>query len=354
MSQWLVNQGNNQFPVDGLDDLKRMAKSGDLDKGDMIQPAGAEDWLYAVEVDALKPLLKRSDLEDDDLEFSRGSGNTGRIVAAAVLGLLLIGSLGANWYFFQQLPSGDEKLLGEGGALSYTQVLTTQAGQLTAEPDPSSAAVTSVPKDTPLNLLAKRGGYYKVGTSGGAEGWIPVSGVVAVYQMAGDEKVTRQYDPLYNPDQYLLVQGGAWSMMEGEEISTVTVSLENTSDYDMADVVIAADLTDAKGNSLGALEFQVEGVIPARSSGFIGTLRPTDEALREAKRNDEPPPPGRIMTAYSFDQYVQETAADDPKIEEDLRFRWVDAAEVPVTDEYDGAEATLRIAELRAVPKTEE
>ena len=57
MGQWLVNQQDNQFGVSGLDELRQMATDSKLWPGDMIQPDGASDWIYAVEIPELQDVL---------------------------------------------------------------------------------------------------------------------------------------------------------------------------------------------------------------------------------------------------------------------------------------------------------
>ena len=64
MAQWLVTQGSNQFSVDGLAQLKKLASAGDLRGGDLIQPPGASDWMYAIEVPGLEDLLPPEEEEE--------------------------------------------------------------------------------------------------------------------------------------------------------------------------------------------------------------------------------------------------------------------------------------------------
>ncbi|MBT3221829.1 MAG: hypothetical protein HN348_22350, partial [Proteobacteria bacterium] len=58
MGQWLVTANDSQFSVDGLAELQALAKKGELKAGDMIQPPGATDWVYASEVAELKGVLQ--------------------------------------------------------------------------------------------------------------------------------------------------------------------------------------------------------------------------------------------------------------------------------------------------------
>ena len=50
MARWLVTQGDQQFSAQDLAELKEIAKSGKVGPGDMVQPPGATDWLYASEL----------------------------------------------------------------------------------------------------------------------------------------------------------------------------------------------------------------------------------------------------------------------------------------------------------------
>ena len=66
MSRWLVTQGDRQFSVEDLGELKKLAQSGKLSGGDMVQPPGATDWLYAAELPELKGLLSSTARRKDD------------------------------------------------------------------------------------------------------------------------------------------------------------------------------------------------------------------------------------------------------------------------------------------------
>src|SRR5215203_5436441 len=57
MARWLVTQGDQQFSAQDLAELKELAKSGKVGPGDMVQPPGATDWLYASELPELMGIL---------------------------------------------------------------------------------------------------------------------------------------------------------------------------------------------------------------------------------------------------------------------------------------------------------
>lgn len=347
MAQWLVNRGDSQFTVDGLADLKRLAQKGDLDAGDLIQPDGASDWLYAIEIPDLDGLLK-ADVEDDDIEFRRrGGAGAMKAVLYALFSVMLIGGIGGMLYFYGQLPQGDESLLGEGGALKYTDIIAVSNTQLLAEPEEGAKALESIPKDAVMALKAKRGGYYRAETKGGTEGWVAVDDILAVYTM-GDDKVRRKMDPLYNPDQYTKVGNAAWGMMdqEGNTTATFRFSLENTSMYDMTDLVLEATIKDSTGTEVGTKEFAIGGVIPADSNTMVGTLPPPEDVVKAAEKADEEPPPGVQQTYYTFEQETK--ALPEGEAQEERYLRWLDGVEIEVEDNF--VEATVRIVELRAVP----
>ena len=331
MSQWLVTQGSNQFTVDGLSELKRMAESGQLKAGDMIQPPGAGDWIYAVEVPGLEDLLNRDD--DDDDEVASGSSTK---VLGAVFVLVAVVFGAAMTYYSQQLPTGAEVLIGEGG-LTYSEMIVTEPGQkLLADADPRAGSAASLRKDEILELLAKRGDFYKARTKGGAEGWISQGAVIPMYQLGGED-VREEFDPLYNPDRYVDVANASWLPLpdQEEEGGTITVFqffLHNTSKYLMTDLVLEAIIKDAKGSEVERVEVRVEGFIPPMSGSMVGTLRPEDD--------DEDGEP-RLLTTTTFREMIK----NDPE----LQLRYSEGVEVMMdTDKF--TNATINIIELRAVP----
>ncbi len=338
MSQWMITQGDNQFSVNGLADLKAMAESGDLKAGDMIQPPGASDWIYAAEVPQLAAIFDARGSDDLDDYGSKGRATT--MIIAGVLAVVLVLFGGAAVLMAQNLPQGDEVLIGDGG-LSYSQMIVTDAkAVLLKEPNAGSASIIAVKKDEVLDLVSKRGDFYKARNGGGAEGWIGESSVIPMYQLGGQD-VRDEYDPLYNPDRYVEVANASWQQLppekpkRGEEERMITAfqfNLYNKSKYAMTGIVLQATLKDAKGSELAKLEFEVEGEIPASKGTMVGTLKPPE---------DEEDGESRLFTAHSF----SEASKDDP----DLMLRYVDGVEVELGLE-DFTNATIDIVELRAIP----
>jgi hypothetical protein len=332
MGQWLVTANDTQFSVEGLSELKELASSGKLKAGDMIQPPGATDWVYASEVTELQSVLGANDGPSTD-ELLRGKkSNLLPIVLGVILvGVVLVGG-STMGVLAMQLPSGDEVLIGDGG-LSYSQMLTTEAATLHAKADANSSSITKLNKDQTLDLLAKRGDYYKARTKGGGEGWVRVNAVIPMYQL-GNASVRDEYDPLYNPDLYVDVSNARWSQLPDQvkdQITVFQIQFYNRSMYDMTDLVILATIKDDGGAEIEKVEFPIEGFIPAGERTMIGTLHGEDK--------DDPV---RLMTQHTLDLEAEENP--------DLQLRYSDGAEVRMSTE-DFTEASIDILELRAIPK---
>ncbi len=335
MSRWLVTQDDSQFSVGDLAELRELASSGRLAGGDMVQPPGAADWMYAAEIPELKELFGKAKAEDVDLDF-RSTSERMRPMMAAVLAVVAVVGMGGMWYFFQQFPTGNERLIGEGG-LSYSQMLVTEPNVvLRVDPEAASRGLIGVEKDSTLDLLAKRGDFYKARSAGGQEGWVAVDEVIPMYQLGGAE-VREEHDPLYNPDRYLLVLNASWLELPETEEENITVFqflLRNNSKYLMTDLVILATIKDARGTELELVEMPVEGVVPPNSETMVGTLGPPEDADEEAE--------SRLITGNMLD----EMAETDPEI----WLRYTDGVEVEMqTTGF--TEASIDILELRAVPE---
>ena len=343
MSQWRVTQGDNQFSVNDLDKLVAMAKKGTVQAGDMIQPPGASDWVYAIEIPQLAPIFPKDD--DDELDYKPG-GAMASVLPMVLVGLLMtviaVGGVSLV-ILIQWLPTGNERLIGDGG-LSYSQMLVTSEGHtLQSEPesDAKAFAGVSVPKDSVLELLARRGDFYKAQTRNGDVGWIPVNAVIPMYTL-GNDRVQQKYDPLYNPDRYVNVVNASWMEMpnldpkapaDADKITVFHFMFSNTSDYDMTDLRILATIKDAKGGVVDTVEIAVGGVIPVEGTTMVGTLQPEEEGGERL-----------LLTEYTFNKM----SINAPELQE----RWSPGLEVPMkVAGFDNA--NVDIIELRAIPDEE-
>ena len=335
MGRWLVNQNDTQFSVGSLAELKELAQSGRLSGGDMIQPPGANDWLYATEIDELRTLVGGALTDDvDDFSYKSSGRALSAIGVLLMLAVLVLGG-GGMWYFIGQIPDPDASLIGEGG-LTYSQMIVTDANQvLLLEAEQDSKVVTGLQQDQVLDLLAKRGDFYKARTEGGSEGWVSIHGVIPMYLLGGGD-VREEYDPLYNPDRYVYVLNASWLQLPEQRDTQVTVfqfMLRNTSAYDVTDLAMLATIRDAKGHELETVEIKIGGLVKANSDTMVGMLAPADDAEDDAETT--------LLTSSS----LQTMAEDDP----DVYLRYTDGIEITMSA-LEFTEADIDIVELRAIP----
>jgi hypothetical protein len=345
MSQWVINRGDSQFRAESLIELIQLAKQGELDAGDLVQPEGADDWLYAIEIPELAGVVKIPS-DDDDIEYRRGGAGALKLVGYIVFSAMLLGGAAGMVYFAGQMPTGDEALLGEGGSLRYTDLITLTDASLFSTADEKSSVLTVIPKDGTAELLAKRGGFYKARYQG-KEGWLRVEDILPIYQL-GNDKVKRKLDPLYNPDQYTKVTSASFVQIDedGNDVGTFRFMLENSSDYDVTDIRLRAVIKDSKGAEVTTQELAIEGVIPARGGTMVGTLPPSDAEVKAAQRAGEEPPAARTVTYASMERYAKTLSEEE---QEEIYLRWIDGIDIKVDETF--TEAEVRIVELRAIPQ---
>lgn len=335
MSRWLVTQGDRQFTVQDLAELKQLARSGKLGPGDMVQPPGASDWLYASELPELQPLLKQDGGTpdfDDDLGLDKPN-RTPAIIAVLVV-LLAVAGYGF-YHFASKVPEAQNlDLLGEGGLALTEMLVTADPAQVRAEPDGNASTIGSIAKDTKIQLVAKRGEWYQVEHSG-TRGWVKVDEVVPAYFFA-DKETRQDYDPIYNADRYVFVKNASWMQLPDQRRDNITIfqlMMSNKSKFDMTDVILLATIKDKNGKVLETKEVPLEGVVKAYEDTMVGTLAPAD---------DEPESERRLMMESSF----QELAEDD----QDLQLRWSPGIEVQL-ESTGFVEANIDLLQVRAVPK---
>ncbi len=330
MSRWLVSQGDRQFSAQDLEELKALARKGELGSSDMVQPPGASEWLYAAEVPELQGLLSSSSSAHDDDDFMPQRSKMPLAVAfLAVIG----GGAFAAWHYANQIPDASElDLLGDSGLELTELIITQESAPLYDKPDGST--VTNLQKDTTGQILGKRGEWYNIRHANGQEGYVKYDHVVPAYFFA-DKRTREDYDPLYNPDRYVFVKNSSWLQLDqnNRNLTIFQFMLQNKSKFDMTDVTLLATIKDKDGTELEMVEIPIEGPIPAHEFTMVGTLEPE-------KRVDEET--GRPMTTKMF----EEMSEDD----EELQLRWSDGVEVEMSTQG-FAEANIDILELRAVPK---
>jgi hypothetical protein len=341
MAQWRVTQGAHQFQVGGMSDLVRLARAGDLKAGDMIQPPGTTDWMYVAEVPELKQIVEQV----DDTPRRSGVPLAALGVIGGVLGLVLVGGAAAALLMASQLETDASPLIGEGG-LQYSQMIVTDPdASLVAEPTKTASVIAELDREQPLELLAKRGPYYRARTAGGKEGWVPMDAVIPIYQL-GSPEVKQELDPLYNPDRYVEVANASWTQPQEQKGSDALVTvfnfmIQNESGYAMTDLVLQAVIKDAKGHEVERVLLPLEGEVPPHGMTMVGTLAAeAPKGKRKAKAADPEAKP-QVLTEYTF----MKMSEADP----DLNLRYSAGAEVVMsTPEF--TNAIVSIYELRAVP----
>ncbi len=338
MARWLVTRGDTQFPVNGLGELNELARAGRVGAADMVQPPGTTEWMYISEIPELAEVLPQSgagDLDDDLGGYGGSSSAMQAVLAVVLIAVIAVGGYFA-WDSAQRLPDENMSIIGGKGGLSFSELIVTSEGVvLRSEASPTAPAVRDIEKDSIYELLAKRGQYYKARSKeGDVEGWIEIDKVIPMYRLGGVE-VRQEYDPLYNPDRYLMVVSSSWMLLpnRAEEVTIFRFMLRNNSRYPMTDIVMVATIKDAKGHELEQVEFRIEGVVPAEGTSMVGTLiDPEDEDKK------------RLITETTF----QEMVSEDP----DVMMSYNDGAEVEMTT-TDFTEASIDVVELRAIPRGE-
>lgn len=335
MSRWMVNVRGQQFSASGMDELRKLAREGRLGAGDIVQPPGASDWLYALEVPELKGSI-RADVADYDPPPAPPK-EMSPALKWALAAFLAVGSVGAWAYAYslsQQIPEpGELELIGKKG-LKFTEVLVTaEAGAPLRASDADTAPVTAtLPKNTTADLLGKRGDWYRI-RSNGAEGYVRITEVVPAYFF--DPAAQNKYKPLYYPDQFVSVRNSSWTMLPDNAKRNVTVFnflIGNDAPYPMTDLKLLALIKDAQGRVLEQKEISVEGVLKGQTDAMVGTI------MADPK---DPSSVDRVV----LDSVFAEEVGRDPKMGE----RWMDGVEVQQQSTgFTGAE--IKLLEVRAIP----
>ncbi len=332
MARWRVAQGNQQFTAEDLAELQRFARQGKLGAGDLIQPPGASDWLYAMELPELNAHLKQAP-PGLDADYKPRRGGNGIIIALLLAGIAATGY--GIWSVTQRIPKAEDlELLGK--RLQLTEMLvTSSSANVLSQPADSASPVGTAAKDEKVQLMAKRGPWYRIQTTGGADGWVKVDDVIPAYLFA-DAETRQDYDPIYNPDRYVSVKNASWMQLPEQQKLNVTIfqfSITNASKFTMTDVKLLVTVRDNKGNVLETKEIAIEGIVPARQDVMVGTLSPDPKNREDV---------ARLFTDATFIEMQKE----DP----DLALRWSAGIEVGM-ESKDFEKANVDLLEVRAIPK---
>ncbi|MBK8181033.1 MAG: DUF4339 domain-containing protein [Planctomycetes bacterium] len=283
MARWRVGQGNQQFTAEDLAELQRFARQGKLGPGDLIQPPGASDWLYATELPELNSHLKQAP-PGFDVDHRPRKGGNGVIIA-----LLLLGIAGAGYGIYHtasMIPKADElELLGDRLKLSEMLVTADPSAQVLSQPTDGASASGTAAKDSKVQLMAKRGPWYRIQTADAVDGWVKVDEVIPAYLFA-DAETRQDYDPIYNPDRYVSVKNASWMQLPDQQRNNVTVfqfMLTNASKFTMTDVKLLVTVRDNKGTVLETREIGIEGIVAPARTRWSARSRPTRRTRRTCR-----------------------------------------------------------------------
>jgi len=271
---WRITRGDDQFQAKDVAELKLLAIGGKILPGDLIQPPGRTDWLYASEVPELDGLLKTQSVDvDDDWAKSRTPNNALRIISIVLgLGVVCAGFYGLYWVYSNRPDATQATLFGEHeNALNPLEALATEHAALLKAPDSTSGSVGDVKKDDRVMLVRKLGDFYEVSTQDGKTGWLGTGQVIPGYKF--DQNLADQYDPLFNPDNYLQLMNYSWTP-SGEEddpetLTNMLFELSNPTDYGMQGVMLRVTFKDGSDNTIDVKNIEVPRLVPPQGDLFI-------------------------------------------------------------------------------------
>ena len=331
MSRWMVNASGHQYSAASIDELKKLAKEGKFFGGDILQPPGASEWIYALELPELKTVLGQ------EFDASAPAAEMSPVVRWGLAGVLAIAAVGCWVYAYglsQDMPNpNDLELIGGESGLQFNEVLVTANPALLFDKEGGSSQVGTLPKNSKANLLGKRGDWYHL-SAGGVKGYAHIIDVIPAYFFAGPA-TQLQYKPFYYPDQFVTIVNSAWSLVPENGNTSVTnfiFMVGNDSQFGMTDLKLKASIKDKDGKVLEEKEVVVDGVIKPNSSTMLGTLK-ADKKDKKAV--------DRVMTEALFTELM----AADPKLID----RWVEGVDIKL-ESTDFVGATISVAEVLAVP----
>jgi len=268
---WLVTTDNDQFSAKSLEDLKKKARSGELSPGDLVQPPGARDWLYAFELPEVGECFGQSS-GSLDLEIRRSP--LGKMFGIALL-LGGIGLFAGAWHYYQIIPkSADLQLLGEKGMSQDEGLVTATSANIYASPE-GTKKIGSFGKDKTIKILDKKYSFFLVESDQG-QGWISVKDIAPAYLFAKD-KIRKEYDERYNTHRHIAIHQESWKQLEhGVPITIFNFQLQNNSKLDLDHFEVKVKLMNEDKKPLQELVFNIKGLIEKGDTGKIGTLSPLE------------------------------------------------------------------------------
>lgn len=271
---WRITRGNDQFQAKDVAALKLLAIGGKILAGDLVQPPGRSDWLYATEVPELDGLIKVVQLDPDDAWQRSNTPNNAARILAIILGLSVIvgGFYGMYWVYANRPDTAQTTLFGDHDkALNPLEALATEHAALLDSPDSTSSSIGDVKKDDRVMLVRKLGDFYEVSTADGKTGWLGTGQVIPGYKF--DQTLSNKYDPLFNPDNYLQLMNYSWTPSgeddDPETLTNMLFELSNPTDYGMQGVMLRVTFKDGNDNTLDVKNVEVPRLLPPNGDLFI-------------------------------------------------------------------------------------
>ena len=256
MSRWLVTHGESQFSAQDLAELKQMASDGRVQPADLIQPPGASDWLYALELPELKNCFASGMAdEDDDTSFERK-----KLIPRPVVVILLLGVTGVGLAMLK-LKGVMVQSLDHG--LDSDEAMLSDDVKLHSEPDEDSKVIGSLDEGDVVefvlrqnNIDPKVGDWWLVEADG--KKWIPANAAPSSFGF--DENARVEDMALYYPEHHIRLtssveQGYSWVKLKDKlygndadgYVRIKDIAITNESNYALTDVIISIDVLDSKG-----------------------------------------------------------------------------------------------------------
>ena len=336
MGRWLVTQGDHQFSAADLNELKDLAASGSVGPGDMVQPPGAADWLYASEIPEIAECFGSEDGIDDDFDDWDLPKTRSKAPLVALLLAIVAGGGYGMYHYGSQLPKHEDlEILGGTTGMALTEMIASSNTSIRSEPTEEASTVGTIAKDDTVQLLGKRGDWYNVANKSGAKGFVPTDTVIPAYYFA-DAETRSSYDPIFNPDRYVFVKNSSWMQLPDQRAENITIFeflLQNKSKFGMTDIKLLATIRDKNDRVIETQEIAISGTIPAHDGVMVGTLKPA--------AND---------TEGSAERMTTSLLEIKMKEDDSLMSRWSSGVELAMESEG-FVEANIDLLQVRAIPK---
>jgi hypothetical protein len=305
------------FTAKDVAELKLMAVGGKIEAGDLVQPPGRTDWLYASEVGELKGLIKFKPVDENLYIQKRPTQWFKRLVL--LVGLLSVGlGFSALYQGFQARPDISETALfgDHDGALEPLEALATQHATVLAEPDSGAAEVGEMLKDARVRLISKKGDFYEVELADGKKGFVGTRQVVPAYLFS--QELMDKYDPLFNPDQYLQLLNYSWVPSgepdDPETLTHLMFEIQNPTDYGMTGVTLKVTFEDGQGSQLGIKNIEIPRLLPPDEELFLSNIEV------DIEWDEETAAEVKIFGARALlpDEYEKLKAEEDERLQREM------------------------------------